>query len=474
MKRGHIIASLLVALWSCSDDGGQAVDGRPADGGIDGPVADGPAPEVTPIIDGVFDEWKGVAVLATDPAGDASGPFDVTELRAIGRGTKVYLCFDAGQTLNAAAGPAGQGSLLIDVAAGSRRLTVDLRQHAAYLDGDPTKALRWSEIDYNLAPTYADQRFEVRLDVARLGVKQGDTVTVDFAGSDALAAPASLTLGAPDPATATRSAERLSGTTFRVASLNVLVDGLTDPGRGPAIGRLLAAVAADVYCFQEVLNGTAAEIEAGLRSIDPLGDGGAWTAHRFSDAVVVTRGALTPLPGQAGQRFAGAALDLGGSKVVVYSLHLVSRGYAGSAEDQERIAEVKALVAAIKELRDGKLGASLDPWRQAPLIVVGDWNLVGSRTPLDLVEDKAGPALEHWMVSHLRGDDVFTWYDDVLGQFPPGMLDLLVHGAGLSRKNGFVLDSTELDSATLTQLKLQEKDSRTTDHLMIVADFAEQ
>jgi len=106
------------------------------------------------------------------------------------------------------------------------------------------------------------------------------------------------------------------------------------------------------------------------------------------------------------------------------------------------------------------------------VVVVGDWNLVGSRTPLDVMLDKSsGPGLAHLLLRHLRGDDVFTWYQDELDAFPPGMLDVLVHSPDLTPRRSFVLDTAELGDATLAKLGLQPDDSQASDHLMLVADF---
>jgi len=52
------------------------------------------------------------------------------------------------------------------------------------------------------------------------------------------------------------------------------------------------------------------------------------------------------------------------------------------------------------------------------------------------------------------------------------MLDVLVHGEGkLKRRNGFILDTADLDAPRLGQLGLQANDSQASDHLWLVADF---
>jgi len=467
---------------ACSDDSTPAADATSSDavthdgGPSDGTSDVGPAGQ-PPAIDGLFEDWRSLTALTTDPAGDASGGFDLTTVKAQSRGTTVYLYFDVGKLLNASGGPTSEGTLRIELTPSSgQKLTIDLRGRTAWVGSDSSKTLRWSELAYALAPTYASKTFEARVDLAAVGAKLGDTVSINFGGSDALAAPANLKLSAAAVAPpAARSTDRASGAAFRVASLNTWYDGLTDPSRGVAFGRLIKAVAADIYCFQEVVNGTAAGIASALTTLDPLGDGATWSAYKVGDSLVATRGTLKGLPAQgAGQQHAGAAIDIGGGSVVVFTVRPVCCGYIGDPADIQRINEMKTMAATIQKLRTGQLGADLLAWKDAPVVVVGDWNLVGSRTPLDVMlapTSSGGPGLTHWLLRHLRGDDVFTWYLDKAGEFPPGMLDVLVHSPDLTARHGFVLDTAELDATTLTQLKLQPTDSQASDHLMLVADL---
>jgi len=438
-----------------------------------GGEADAAPPSATPVIDGQLDEWSIIDPLATDPTGDASGGFDLTRVKATSRGTVLYLSFDITKTLNAHGGAGSEGTLLIDVTMPAGRLTVDLRGRSAYPDGDTQKTLRWSEVDYVIAPTYASKQFELRLDLQRFGVKVGDSIKIDFSGSDALAAPASFTMTRPAATPGRRSADRAPGTTVRIASLNTYHDGLTDPPRQAAIGRLVKAVAADIYCFQELLTTPGPDVASTLQTIDPHGDGATWNVHKLSDLAIATRAALKPLPTQSSaQMFAAAAIDLGEKLLVVFTVRTTCCGYIGNPADLARIQQMTELAATVKKLRDGQLGGELDPWRDAPVVVIGDWNLVGSRTPLDLILDAtSGPGLAHWQLHHLLGDDTYTWRSETVGEFPPGMLDLVTHSKSLKQHNGFIFDTADLDAATVSNLGLQAPDSQASDHLVLVADF---
>lgn len=459
---------LLAALLAACSDGSPATDAA-----ADLTAADAAPTYATPSIDGVFEDWARVPTLATDPAGDASGGLDLRALQAAGDGTTLYLRLTLAKALNAYAGPASEGTLRLEIALPKSRLTVDWRGRSAYRDGDSTKTLRWSELGYVSAPTFASVDFELRLDLGRLGARLGDEVRITTSGSDALSSPARITLGRVGAKPSLRALAREAGTTVRIASLNTWVDGLTDSARQAAIGRLLKAAAADVYCFQELLATTDAQVASRLKEIDPHGDGAGWNVSKRSDLALASRGTLVPVPEQSlSQMFAGVALELSGKKLVVFTVRTTCCGTADSAADQSRVQEMGELAQAIAKLRAGQLGSALLPWRDAPLVVIGDWNLVGSRKPLDVMLAASGPALSQWMLRHLLVDDAFTWRSDKAGEFPPGMLDLLAHGGqGLTRRNGFVLDTRDLDAATLGKLGLQSADSLASDHLLLVGDF---
>ena len=69
--------------------------------------------------------------------------------------------------------------------------TTDFRGRTAKLNGTPVP---WSRIGFLCLPTYAADRFELRVDLEQLGVQVGDTVTFDFSGSDSLDRPVSIVL----------------------------------------------------------------------------------------------------------------------------------------------------------------------------------------------------------------------------------------------------------------------------------------
>jgi hypothetical protein len=78
-----------------------------------------------------------------------------------------------------------------------------------FIGGRTQQKLPWADVDYVSAPIYADDEFELRLDLAGLGIESGDTVTIQFGGSDSLSKPARLSLSGktPNPAKRPTSAD---------------------------------------------------------------------------------------------------------------------------------------------------------------------------------------------------------------------------------------------------------------------------
>ncbi len=431
----------------------------------------GPA-SAAPVVDGAFDEWTDDTSIATDEAGDGT-PFDITEVHADNRGTVLFVHFDTTTVLNLQSGDDDDPTLRLELGfQNGDQLTVDLRNRTAYTGGNPGNYVPWSTIDFVSMSTYAADRFELQVDLAPFGLAPKDSVSINFSGADALEDPVPFGLKAPAEPLLRRPSDRQPCTTFRLASLNTLFGGLLDPARQDAIGRLVQAAAADIYCFQEQ-NASDSAIAARLELLDPLHNDAAWNVRRVGDTVIASPHLLIAVP-HSGD--VAAALDLGpDGRLVLFSIHPPCCGYIGSSQDQARVAEMQNVVETFADLRAGSLGAALLPFRYAPVIVVGDWNLVGSRTPLDLLEQATGPALAHWPLPHLIGSRFWTWRDQTEspGGFPPGLLDLLAHSSGgLIRRNGFLLHSGELNAEELQALGLQSNDSEASDHLMIVADFS--
>ncbi|MEO1129528.1 MAG: endonuclease/exonuclease/phosphatase family protein [Planctomycetota bacterium] len=431
------------------------------------------APE--PRTDGTFPEWTTLAPIATDPAADATGGFDVTFLYATNRDTRLFLHFDITNTLNLQSGSPLDGGfeVLIGLPNGST-LSIDLRNRRNRLDGTTTYS--WRTLDLLAQPTFAAPQVELSLDLSALDIEAGDTITIDFAGSDSLAQPAAYTMQQRPDFTALRPHDRHPQTDIRIASLNTLRTGLFNPSQAPGLSRLIDAFDADIYCFQEEYNSSAAQIAALLLQIDPLEDGATWFVHKNNDNVIAAPRPVLPVPASDGS-YAAAVVPgpTGGvdGAVIVFSIHPKCCGHIGSSEDSLRIAQMQLLIQTLGSFRSGALGETLVPYAAVPVVVIGDWNLVGSRVPLDLLEFGA-PDMRQVDCPNLADDSIATWRgtNTSSGSFPPGRLDLVcISNTSFTALRAFCVETAKLPSSILAILGLEAGDSGRSDHLMLVTDL---
>ncbi|MCK5800947.1 MAG: hypothetical protein KAI47_27355, partial [Deltaproteobacteria bacterium] len=308
----------------------------------------GPLPSLELRVDGRFDDWGDTKPLATDPAGDATGAFDVTRLYAASRGTELFLRFDIGdQPRNLAAGGPGEGDLIITLTLSeAREIRIALRGRRATVSAKQgTIVADWLDLAYRAAPVYAAREFELALDLATVGVAAGDRVQIALGGSDDVG-PISLDLLPPPLPIPRRSVDRSPRTRLRVASQNTHFDGLMEPGKDARFGRLFKAVAADVYCLQELWKSTTQDIAQKLQSFDLHGDGLPWNVQRgnaYGDTMIASRWPLTPLPNTNFTWTAAGIMPPDGHPVVIVSIRLKCCGYLDSEEDRNRTAQVSAL-----------------------------------------------------------------------------------------------------------------------------------
>lgn len=146
----------------------------------------------TPVIDGILDDWNSISQFA-DPAHDNTGAFDITTVSATSNNNVLYVRFDIGKQLSIQNGAPEDGTLKLIVARNGQSLTVDFRGRQA--TDETGKRISWNELNFRCLPTYASSDYEVKIDISSLGVHVGDSIQLDFAGSDSLDLPVVLKLG---------------------------------------------------------------------------------------------------------------------------------------------------------------------------------------------------------------------------------------------------------------------------------------
>jgi len=418
--------------------------------------------------DGLWDDWNSPQAMASDPAGDASGAMDVRSLWASSEGTTLHLRLELAEPINLQSGAGSDGTLRIHVEVDGRPVTLDLRARTASVNGQP---VAWTQLGH-FQPTHASRLFEGQLNLLPAGAAAGSMIRVRLSGSDTLGQDLVLRLDRPAPVIERRSLERPAASQVRLANLNTLNNGMLDAQRGPALLRLLTAAQPDVICLQEDYNATWQQISQRLAAAMPLPPGQSWWVLKngTQGRTLAVRGSVIPAPHRDNAFVAGLArMECG--DVFVICLHAKCCGHAGSSEDARRIEQMEAVATLIADLRQGRLGSQLLPHAAAPVLLAGDWNLVGSRVPLDIVEDPAGPAMQAVLPRSMIGSDVFTWRDDG-SPFWPGRLDLIACDRGLRPLKAMVLDTAHLDQGERETLGVLAGDSAASDHLMLVADFA--
>ena len=407
-----------------------------------------------PVVDGNFDEWQCENVVATDLIGDGQASFDVSCVSAYSVGTVVYLHFDIGQTINLQNGLPQDGTLKLILESNGKQMTIDFRARTAS-DGS-AEHIGWDRIGFQCLPTYASDKYEMRIDLGVLGVKTCDRVSIQFAGSDSLDQPATIVLqqrwcNLPCTQVWTKPERAL-----RIINQNTLNNGLSDSNRGPAFKRIFAAVNADVWCFQE-------EWEEDLFRKGMANTLGSMTVHWNRACAIASRHKLEKLPMATDWGAAGLITTGDGRKVVVISVHFKCCGFAGSNEDELRIEHAHKLVEEIKRLREGAFGEAA---KTAPVMLIGDYNLVGSRDPLDII-NAAG--LKD-VVCTAGDGTAHTWRGLTTSEsFWPGRLDL-VATTGFHSVNGRLFDTGRLSESELEQLGVAKQDSLASDHVMLVVD----
>ena len=202
----------------------------------------------------------------------------------------------------------------------------------------------------------------------------------NISGSDELEKSVPIVLNTAPERQVTPSLARDHDGQVRIANLNTLHQGLVDAQRSESIGRLLRAAQADIYCFQEEFE--EATFRRAAPKVVPTSDSQHVNLHWSGDCGIATSLPLEPIPMELARGVA-ALIELPDHKhVAVISVHFKCCGYTGSWQDEARVYQAQRLAENIAGLRKGEFG---DKCKKAGIVVIGDYNLVGSRKPLDIL-----------------------------------------------------------------------------------------
>lgn len=456
------------------------------------------AAEQAPIsIDGAFDDWASIAMAYSDPQEGSPGT-DFGDLwladdeRFLFLRLTVFDDLDFSENNNVRLfidtdADTSTGQFVAGIGAELEWRPGD-RDGLYHRDGSAT-FIRHEDIRFRSGPTVTSTTFEMSVgrDVRPDGTNLLFTgpvirIVITDAGGDQLPDAGeilsyTLDVGsarAPAPIALTPPA----GAALRIATHNVLSDGLFHPPSAGSFERQYNAVAPDILHLQEIYNATAGETRDRIASWL----GGTWYAASVNDCKTVSRYEITDswaIDGNLAVLIDTTAAI--GTPMLSINAHLPC-----CTNDSGRQDEVDAIMAFIRDAYQPGGVLSLDA--SVPVMIAGDLNLVGLARQLetlltgdienqqaygpDAAPDPDGTDLVSVFARQTHKRMGYTWRNDN-SSFWPGQLDFLIYSdSNLARVGDFILYTPEMPPAALRANGLEAEDSTVSDHLILCADFA--
>lgn len=285
--------------------------------------------------------------------------------------------------------------------------------------------------------------------------------------------------------------DRVTPEAFRVVSYNMFWDELFNhPVNAPdELERMIDALDADVYCFQECFSTTAADAVSLFNLLEPLPGGASWKGHKARNQIIVSRYGLSlqALDVPNGTRgIAMAQVDLPDA-VFENDLYILNNHYPCCNNETQRLHESQVIIDWMNDARF--VGGNIDLEPGTGILVLGDLNAVNGSAPVDILLDGYNGLTSDWDDSsssdslplhNVVGPEAWTWRDDPMG-FAPGVLDFVLYtDSVLKMDHRYILNPWEMSAAELATTGLQATDfmfdkqnpqANSIDHLPLVVDF---
>ncbi len=251
---------------------------------------------------------------------------------------------------------------------------------------------------------------------------------------------------------------------FRVVCWNVHFGSLLE--KKELASRMLKALEPDVLLLQELDGDDTTEeltkfLEEALSStwiVRSNESSGEKPQRRLKCAIATSTPSLQSFQiGEPPLKAIGAITSFEEKPINFVSLHLRCCGGPNSEAEHQRQEEARAIHNTIDNMQSPRF------------VIAGDWNLVGTTKPLEIVKGEMFQSVEAFQPD---GRVMATW-SDATSSFTPGRLDWMLYSPQfLQVQKCFVLDSADLDRDTLNAHHLQSDDTANfSDHLPLVADF---
>lgn len=446
-------------------------------------------------IDGEFDDWDGASVLYDYEQVRGELPDDKLSVKQIHAANDedflfLRIKFDRETQLQENNAIALYLDTDFDTSTGyqSDSLGAELKwefgeRSGQFYTDNSSHFIRFSDLGLRSAPTVSSDEFEFA--IARDAMPDGSNslfqsqrlrlyVTPDEE-AEAMAARVyefdNTDVPAPDPI----PLERMDETDLRITGFNAWDDKLFDHQLSEQYERIFSTLQPDIIAFQEIWDHNADQTVQRMEQLLPGDESFDWHGVKLDNGnVTVSRfPILDSWQVLSNRRLTAALIDAQneyGTEILLINVHFrcCSRG------ENNRWDEINALSDFIQDAMQE--GGRLHLEEDSPIIVAGDFNLVGSRDQLDAI--RAG--ITEWDDSYIKPVMPrqtekrmnYTWRND-RSTFMPGKLDYIFYtGSMLTLKNHYTLQVESMSQEQRDKYDLQFGDTRdASDHLPLTADF---
>lgn len=449
------------------------------------------------ILDEDFSDWESGATSFSDKSIDGSSSgIDFSDIRISNDDQYLFIYFRVGKEINIQEG--NKISVYIDIDNSSttglskQSIGADIvynfgTRQGSYYTNNNVFSISHDEVELVTSPTVTSDRFELSFAIdSNLG-KIGKTIKVLFSDENAGGDKAPDNGGylytfdankkfVPQPYNYLKA----NNNDVRVLSYNVLKDNLFNSSLRQPYKRIFQSIEPDIIGLCEIYDNSSSQTASLIESFLPSSGGKKWYhAEVNPDIRVVSR---YPIVNSRSIDGNGAFhIDMGDKQLLFIVAHLPC-----CDNETGRQAEIDKIMAFVRSVKFG-----ISPFQiplNAPIIIVGDMNLVGLRQQVNTLltgdiinNNNFGPDFKpDWDNSDFEDAKpgttelpfTFTWYND-FGSYSAGRLDYIIYtGSRMSLSNCFALWSPVLPTDKLLSTGLQKYDvPNASDHLPIVADF---
>ncbi|MFT5765773.1 MAG: hypothetical protein ACI8X3_003210, partial [Saprospiraceae bacterium] len=351
------------------------------------------------LLDGIFEDWEDQEISYTDATGDGgSSGTDFGKLQIYNDENYIFFLLEIGNEINFqdnnnitiyidTDGNAATGSMINGIGA-ELAYTFGERSGFVYLSGN-TQEIYQDDIFLVSAPTVSSSKFELVIkreatffgsplfpnDNFQLVFKDnstnGDILPDNNGGVSYI-----FSVDLPEPLPV-YSIQKKTNADLRVLSYNVLSDGLFDASRVSSFTRILQAIRPEIIGFQEIYDHSSSQVADQVESMLPSTTGEEWFhANAGSDIHAISR-----YPILESYTIEGNGAFLIDLPDIDENLLFIIAHPPCCNNDEGRQMEIDAMMAFLRNAKEG-IGP-LQLQTDAPIIIVGDMNLVGDRQQLE-------------------------------------------------------------------------------------------